>query len=63
MIETALSDDEPPLGRATPSGGSDPREAGERGGDICDDEPPLGAKTPSGGSDPREAGERGGDDI
>ena len=56
---------EPPPGRpkaaSAPSGGSGPREAGERGGHATAAGPlPRRLAAPSGGSGPREAGERGG---
>ena len=56
---------EPPPGRpkavSAPSGGSGPREAGERGGHAIAAGPlPRRLAAPSGGSGPREAGERGG---
>jgi molybdenum cofactor synthesis domain-containing protein len=48
-------------GASAPSGGSAPREAGERGGvHLSAAGPSQGANAPSGGSAPREAGERGG---
>ncbi|MDM7943349.1 MAG: homoserine O-acetyltransferase [Hydrogenophaga sp.] len=50
----------PPQGGSAPSGGSGPREAGERGGNGPAAGPPPGGSAPSGGSGPREAGERGG---
>ena len=51
----------PPEGAKAPLGGSAPRAAGERGGQLLSAaRPPEGAKAPLGGSAPREAGERGG---
>ena len=51
----------PPEGAKAPLGGSAPRAAGERGGEISSAaRPPEGAKAPLGGSAPRTAGERGG---
>jgi HAD superfamily hydrolase (TIGR01490 family) len=52
--------DGPPQDEKAPSGGSAPREAGERGGTSFIAGPPQDEKAPSGGSAPREAGERGG---
>jgi molybdenum cofactor synthesis domain-containing protein len=48
-------------GASAPSGGSAPREAGERGGvHLSAAGQSQGASAPSGGSAPREVGERGG---
>ena len=55
-----LSGAGPSQAAKAPSGGSDPSEAGERGGMLSGAGPSQAAKAPSGGSDPREAGERGG---
>ncbi len=60
VARAALSTAGPPQGANTPSGGSAPRAAGERGGLPNTAGPPQGANTPSGGSAPRAAGERGG---
>ena len=51
----------PPQGGEAPSGGREPRTAGERGGDVFAAGPPQGEEAPSGGREPRAAGERGGD--
>ena len=50
----------PPQGEAAPSGGSGPREAGERGGDPAAGPLPRRGAAPSGGSATGEAVERGG---
>ena len=59
--------DEAPPGRpkadAAPSGGSAPREAGERGGTPPTPGRPKSAATPSGGSAACEAGKRGGYEL
>ncbi len=59
---TAAAPGRPKQG-AAPSGGSDPREAGERGGHVSAPGRPKQGAAPSGGSDPCEAGERGGEPI
>ena len=51
----------PPQGAKAPSGGREPHEVGERGGDVVAAGPPQGAKAPSGGREPHAVGERGGD--
>ncbi|MFT3779262.1 MAG: helicase-related protein [Ottowia sp.] len=49
----------PPQGDATPSGGSEPCEAGSAGAPNLAAGPPQGDATPSGGSEPCEAGSAG----
>ncbi|CDS53549.1 L-carnitine dehydratase/bile acid-inducible protein F [Polaromonas sp. CG9_12] len=49
----------PPQARPTPSGGSEPREAGSVGVEGLSAGPPQARPAPSGGSEPREAGSVG----
>jgi len=49
----------PPQGKSSPSGGSEPREAGSVGATSPPPGRPKAASAPSGGSEPREAGSVG----
>jgi len=59
-LRAAAAPGRPKQGTA-PSGGREPHEVGDRGGDVSSAGPSQGAKAPSGGREPHEVGDRGGD--